>query len=144
MKLIIQSIKDKIMWWVILIVCGAVYLFYKKFFYVDMSALDLNFEKSKTYDYGPEQYDVEWFKRKALEKKMEKEDKGGWELLLENGNHFNVAPHVILKTSSQELATYLMNTLQEAFKDMGYKSFYIYIKSTKGGIILKDTKHGIL
>jgi hypothetical protein len=66
---------------------------------------------------------------------------GEWELLLETKNHVQ-APHVIIKTTSFDLASYIMSQMQEAFADMGYKTFTMYIRSANGGIITKDSKYG--
>lgn len=71
------------------------------------------------------------------EHKMLQKDNQIWELTLQNSNHVNVAPHTLIKTSSIELATALLDSIQQALKDNGYKSFTLSLKSRGGVIITK-------
>lgn len=61
-----------------------------------------------------------------------------WQLLLENSNHYKMQPTILLTSSSYELVDYMMDSLNRAFKDMGYKSFQLTLKCVESGTIVRD------
>lgn len=149
MKTFIQRSKVTVGWIVFFIVAGAwvLWQWIKAYWYVDFGEMDFGPKpvpspKYKKFD-DPDRFSVDYYKRLHEAKRIEKEERVAkeldcWELLIENRNHYKQAPHVLLKTSSLELASYVMNNLVEAYKDYGYNTFTLYIKSVKGGIIVKE------
>jgi hypothetical protein len=146
---IIQRIKDMIGWGIFFAAIAAwlIYNRISEYFFIDIgddfSMYNRANPKPKWKKIDPDKYNVDYFKRLQKEKVVDKVETGGWELLLSNSNHYKNVPHCIIKTSSLELATYLLNTLSEAFKDNGYKSFSLYIKSTNGGVIVKEKSDAV-
>jgi hypothetical protein len=153
MKNIIQNIKVNLMWTMFFIVAGTWVVWqWIKAYWDDAIQLDFDDKprpapgpKYKKLD--PDKYSTDYFQRlnevkeaKKLKEKQMKEQEC-WELFLENRNHYTQAAHLILRTSSFELASYIMNNLVEAYKDYGYSTFTLYIKSGKGGIIVKGGTH---
>lgn len=129
-----------------LVAAWVIYNWIENTFFVDISSLDFGPKPKPSPKYrklDPDKYNVDYFKRLQKEQIVDKVETGGWELLLTNSNHFKNVPHCIIRTSSLELATYLLNTLSEAFKDNGYKSFSLYIKSTNGGVIVKEKSDAV-
>lgn len=112
-----------ILLWIV-IIAQVLFLVVKKHLLVSFDDIDLSYR-------NPELWEKK-FGSKNMEKKAPK-----WELLLMNSNHMNVPPYTLLKTSSFELASYLMNNMQHIFRDMGYKSFEIHLKSDNGGVIIR-------
>ncbi len=131
--------------WIIffmLLAAWATYNWIENTFFVEIGDLNFGPKPMPSPRYKePDKYSIEYFQRLQKERVMDK-DESSWELLLSNSNHYSNMPHCIIKTSSLELATYLLNTLSEAFKDNGYKSFSLYIKSTSGGVIVKEKSSG--
>lgn len=137
------------MWTVFFILAGGwvVWQWIKAYWYVDF---DMDFDTKPRPRPSPKYkkldsdiYSVDYFQRLNAIKEVKKEKQVAkelecWELLIENRNHYQQAPHLILKTSSYELASYVMNNLVEAYKNYGYSTFTLYIKSSKGGIIIKE------
>jgi hypothetical protein len=106
------------MTWIILGLFVGVYLFFNKYFFTDSTNVDNYLDPMR-------------FEKEPMMTKLPT-----FELLLQNTNHKNEAPQVLLRTSSLDLAAYLQANLQEAFLNMGYKSFSLYLKS-EGATIIK-------
>jgi hypothetical protein len=102
------------------------------------------FDEVSNIDWGPKP-DPDRFEARRIprrkERKVEHMDKPGFELILMNRNHPEVMPNCIIQTTSLELATYLMNTLDEAFRQNDYKCWTMMIKSLQGGIILGEKNY---
>jgi len=155
MRPIIQNIKVNMMLTLFFIVAGGwvIWQWVKAYWYVDFNT---EFDTTPRPKPSPQYkkptsdiYDVDYFKRLAMIKEAKKlkekqmKELECWELLLENKNHLEIGPRLILKTSSYDLASYVMDNMYEAYKDFGYSknTFTLYIRSHKGGIITRVGTH---